>query len=131
VRPPLASVIGGANPSYSTSTYRADIDGLRGLAVVAVVVFHAFPSIAPGGFVGVDIFFVISGYLISRIVIEDLRRGTFTFSEFYYRRIRRIFPALIAVMLACLALGWGIVGSRRVQTVRNPSFEWRGVHFKF
>ena len=86
--------------------YRADIDGLRALAVLAVVTFHAFPSWLAGGFIGVDIFFVISGYLISTIIYENLERGTFSFLEFYARRIRRIFPALIVVLLACFAYGW-------------------------
>jgi peptidoglycan/LPS O-acetylase OafA/YrhL len=86
--------------------YRADIDGLRALAVLAVVAFHAFPSLLPGGFVGVDIFFVISGYLISGIILEGLARGRFSFLQFYCRRIRRIFPALIVVLLVCWLIGW-------------------------
>ncbi|MGZ3741096.1 MAG: acyltransferase family protein [Bdellovibrionota bacterium] len=86
--------------------YRADVDGMRAVAVLAVMIFHAFPSAAPGGFLGVDVFFVISGFLISRLILENLRLGSFTFSEFYSRRVRRIFPALILVMGFCLALGW-------------------------
>lgn len=88
------------------SSYRPDIDGLRGLAVVAVVLFHAFPSVAPGGFIGVDVFFVISGFLITRIIVEGLQAGTFTFSSFYARRIRRIFPALAVVLAATFGAGW-------------------------
>ena len=90
-----------AHPSY-----RADIDGLRALAVLSVVVFHAFPDAMPGGFIGVDIFFVISGFLISTILLENLRKGTFSFAEFYSRRIRRIFPALLVVLSASYAFGW-------------------------
>ncbi|CDS52602.1 hypothetical protein [Polaromonas sp. CG9_12] len=86
--------------------YRADIDGLRALAVLSVVVFHAFPTRLAGGFIGVDIFFVISGFLISTIVFGNLRNDSFSFLEFYQRRIRRIFPALVVVLLACLGLGW-------------------------
>lgn len=86
--------------------YRPDIDGLRAVAVLAVVAFHAFPSWVKGGFIGVDVFFVISGYLISTIIFENLDRGTFSFSEFYTRRIKRIFPALILVLIACFAFGW-------------------------
>lgn len=86
--------------------YRPDIDGLRAIAVLAVVLFHAFPSHMKGGFIGVDIFFVISGYLISIILFENLDRGTFRFIEFYSRRIRRIFPALILVLVSCFAFGW-------------------------
>ena len=71
-----------------------------------VVAFHAFPAIAPGGFVGVDVFFVISGYLISSIIFGGLERGRFSLQTFYVRRIRRIFPALILVLFACLFWGW-------------------------
>lgn len=86
--------------------YRADIDGLRGVAVLAVVGFHAYPAYFPGGFVGVDVFFVVSGFLISSIILRQLRRSTFTLAEFYARRIRRIFPALVIVLPACLLFGW-------------------------
>ncbi|MEA3180309.1 MAG: hypothetical protein QOI59_3832 [Gammaproteobacteria bacterium] len=86
--------------------YRPDIDGLRAIAVGAVLGFHAFPGSFPGGFTGVDIFFVISGFLISGIILEELQAGTFTFGQFYARRIRRIFPALGLVLAATLLLGW-------------------------
>jgi peptidoglycan/LPS O-acetylase OafA/YrhL len=86
--------------------YRPDIDGLRAIAVLAVVVFHAFPNRLQGGFVGVDIFFVISGFLISTIIFNDLEYGSFSFYEFYARRIRRIFPALLTVLVACYFFGW-------------------------
>ena len=87
-------------------TYRADIDGLRAIAVLAVVGYHAAPDLFPGGFVGVDVFFVISGFLISTIIFGSLQRNSFSFAEFYGRRIRRIFPALLLVLAASLALGW-------------------------
>ena len=86
--------------------YRADIDGIRGIAVAIVVLFHAFPTLIPGGFIGVDIFFVISGYLISKILITEFETKKFTYAQFYARRARRIFPALILVMSATLAFGW-------------------------
>jgi peptidoglycan/LPS O-acetylase OafA/YrhL len=86
--------------------YRSDIDGLRGIAVLAVVGFHGFPTQVRGGFVGVDIFFVISGYLISSILIESLERNEFSFMQFYARRVRRIFPALVVVLIACICCGW-------------------------
>jgi len=86
--------------------YRADIDGLRAVAVIAVVIFHAFPGAIPGGFIGVDIFFVISGFLISTIVFESLERSEFSLREFYGRRVRRIFPALIVVLIVSLLFGW-------------------------
>lgn len=93
-------------PHLSHPKYRPDIDGLRAVAVLAVVAFHAFPNWIRGGFIGVDVFFVISGYLISTIIFENLDRGTFSFYEFYARRIKRIFPALILVLVACFAFGW-------------------------
>ncbi len=86
--------------------YRTDIDGLRALAVMAVIIFHTFPKVLPGGFVGVDIFFVISGYLITQIILSDLSNGEFSAASFYARRVRRIFPALIVVLIAAFALGW-------------------------
>lgn len=89
--------------------YRADIDGLRAIAVLSVVSFHAFPSWVQGGFIGVDVFFVISGFLISSIIFENLHKGSFSFVEFYSRRIRRIFPALILIMAACFVFGWFVL----------------------
>ena len=76
------------------TTYRPEIDGLRAFAVLSVVAFHAFPEMMSGGFVGVDVFFVISGFLISSHIFENLDKGRFSLSDFYARRIRRIFPAL-------------------------------------
>lgn len=78
--------------------YRPDIDGLRAFAVMGVVGYHAFPELFPGGFVGVDVFFVISGYLISRILLRRLELGTFSYGEFMASRIRRIIPALLLVL---------------------------------
>ena len=89
--------------------YRPDIDGLRAVAVLGVVIYHAFPWMIPGGFIGVDIFFVISGYLISGILFKGYREGNFSFTEFYARRVRRLFPALITLLLLCLAYGWLIL----------------------
>lgn len=89
--------------------YRQDIDGMRGIAVLSVVIFHAFPESIKGGFVGVDIFFVISGYLISTIIYQNLQNGTFSFLDFYARRIRRIFPALFLVLLVSYTLGWSLL----------------------
>jgi peptidoglycan/LPS O-acetylase OafA/YrhL len=91
--------------------HRPDIDGLRAVAVAAVIGFHAFPSRIEGGFVGVDVFFVISGFLISSIILRDLESGAFTFRGFYGRRIRRIFPALLIVLAASYAIGWIVLSS--------------------
>lgn len=86
--------------------YRADIDGLRTIAVFSVVIYHAFENYLKGGFVGVDIFFVISGYLISTILFQSIARNDFRFIDFYARRVRRIFPALLCVLISCLGFGW-------------------------
>jgi peptidoglycan/LPS O-acetylase OafA/YrhL len=86
--------------------YRPDIDGLRALAVIAVVVFHFFPKTMRGGFVGVDVFFVISGYLISGFIFTSVHQGSFSFLDFYARRARRIFPALVTVLLSCIVFAW-------------------------
>lgn len=86
--------------------YRPDIDGLRAISIISVLAYHAFPSTWSGGFVGVDIFFVISGYLITQIIIEQLSAGTFSLVSFYRRRISRIFPALTLVLLVTYAIGW-------------------------
>ncbi|MGY4178456.1 peptidoglycan/LPS O-acetylase OafA/YrhL [Bradyrhizobium sp. USDA 4518] len=86
--------------------YRPDIDGLRAIAVVSVVFFHAFPEAIPGGYVGVDIFFVISGCLISSILFAELAEGRFSIVAFYARRVRRIFPALACCLAAVLAYGF-------------------------
>jgi peptidoglycan/LPS O-acetylase OafA/YrhL len=101
-----AAASGSVAGTLTHAKYRADIDGLRAIAVLSVIGFHAFPHRIVGGFIGVDIFFVISGYLISTILIGNLETGTFSYAEFYRRRIRRIFPALIVVLLSCLAVGW-------------------------
>jgi peptidoglycan/LPS O-acetylase OafA/YrhL len=86
--------------------YRPDIDGLRAIAVLSVIIFHAFPRFNPGGFIGVDIFFVISGFLISTIIFRSLDNNSFSILDFYKRRIKRIFPALILVLISSLILGW-------------------------
>jgi peptidoglycan/LPS O-acetylase OafA/YrhL len=86
--------------------YRADIDGLRALAVICVVLYHLRFRYLKGGFVGVDVFFVISGYLITRHVAADMDAGTFSFLNFYDKRIRRIFPALLVMLLGSAFLAY-------------------------
>jgi peptidoglycan/LPS O-acetylase OafA/YrhL len=86
--------------------YRAEIDGLRALAVIPVILYHAGFKLFTGGYVGVDVFFVISGYLITTIILVELEAGTFSLIHFYERRARRILPALFLVMFACLPFAW-------------------------
>ena len=90
----------------SDRRYRPDIDGLRAVSILAVVIYHAFPAVLPGGFVGVDIFVVISGYLITGIILRATELDSFSLASFYRRRIQRILPAVVPVLLACLALGY-------------------------
>jgi len=89
--------------------YRADIDGLRGLQILALIGFHGFSTIVPGGYVGVDIFFVISGFLISSIIFKSLQKGSFDFKDFYVRRTKRIFPSLIVILIAAFTIGWFVL----------------------
>jgi peptidoglycan/LPS O-acetylase OafA/YrhL len=86
--------------------YRAEIDGLRALAVIPVILFHAGLEVFSGGFVGVDVFFVISGYLITTILVDDLENNRFSIVKFYERRARRILPALFFVMISCIPFAW-------------------------
>lgn len=85
-----------------TTAYRPDIDGLRSLAILPVVFYHLKVSFVPGGFVGVDIFFVISGYLITNLISQQIHAGTYSIADFYHRRARRIFPALFFVIACCI-----------------------------
>jgi peptidoglycan/LPS O-acetylase OafA/YrhL len=103
-------------PNAQFEGYRKDIDGLRGIAVLSVVFFHAFPQWIRGGFIGVDIFFVISGYLISAIIFRSLEQRTFSLGEFYERRVIRLFPALFIVLGSVLVFGWfSLLGSEYKQ----------------
>jgi peptidoglycan/LPS O-acetylase OafA/YrhL len=101
-------------------TVRRDIEGLRAIAVVAVVINHLAPSLLPGGFCGVDIFFVISGYLIGKHLLEDIQAGRFSFLRFYEQRARRLFPALVTVLMAVWIVGWIILS--------GPEFSALGRH---
>jgi peptidoglycan/LPS O-acetylase OafA/YrhL len=89
-----------------TPTYRSDIDGLRAIAVLVVVIFHTGIQTFSGGYVGVDIFFVISGYLITTIIVREIEKGEFSIAKFYERRCRRILPALVVVVIFSLVLGF-------------------------
>ncbi|HPG88702.1 MAG TPA: acyltransferase, partial [Hyphomicrobium sp.] len=96
-------------------TYRPEIDGLRAVAVLAVVLFHAKLGPFTGGYVGVDVFFVISGFLITSIVVREIKAQTFSFADFYERRIRRIFPALFVIMFAAFVAGWFLLTPKDYQ----------------
>lgn len=89
--------------------YRGEIDGLRAIAVGPVILFHAGFSAFSGGFVGVDVFFVISGYLITTIITDEIAKGSFSIARFYERRARRILPALFVVLMACIPFAWWLM----------------------
>jgi peptidoglycan/LPS O-acetylase OafA/YrhL len=111
--------------------HRPDIDGLRAVAVVSVILFHAYPKLAPGGFVGVDVFFVISGFLITSLILNDLNEKRFSAVSFYARRIKRIFPYLILVLASCLALGWLDMLPNEFQLLGNHVFAGAGFWTNF
>jgi peptidoglycan/LPS O-acetylase OafA/YrhL len=100
----IAADMGSGKSPQVAKAYRADIDGLRGIAVLAVVLVHAGVPWLKGGFVGVDIFFVISGYLIGAHVYSDTSRGCFSLADFYRKRAKRILPALLALLVVCYGL---------------------------
>ena len=109
--------------------YRPEIDGLRAIAISGVFLFHLSREWLPGGFVGVDVFFVISGYLITSILCQDCEAGRFSLAKFYQRRIARLFPAFFAVALVTLAATW-LIYTRRIlphleRTLSPPRFHWR------
>lgn len=108
-------------------SYRPDIDGLRALAVTLVLLYHAFPELLPGGFIGVDVFFVISGFLITSLILKDLGQGTFKLSDFFFRRIRRLFPALGILLASVLMTGWFLLF--RFEQVQLGKHVWSSALF--
>ena len=114
-------------------SFRQDINGLRAVAVLAVVFYHADIELFKGGWLGVDIFFVISGYLISNIIISDLNDGTFTFKNFYLRRVRRILPALFSTLLFTIPFSYILLTPKAMEEYINsliPSvFFYANYHF--
>lgn len=104
-----SATLPGHTPGTGGQTYRPEIDGLRAVAIASVVVHHADPGLLPGGFTGVDVFFVISGYLITGIIAGELAEGRFSLLRFYARRARRIVPALAVMLLATTAAAWAIL----------------------
>jgi peptidoglycan/LPS O-acetylase OafA/YrhL len=95
--------------SDSEMHYRPEVDGLRAVAVISVILFHARLDALPGGFIGVDVFFVISGYLITGVICRELVEGRFSIIRFYDRRIRRIIPALTVVMIGSTILAYDLM----------------------
>lgn len=95
--------------AVSAGPYRADIDGLRAVSIVSVVLYHVGVPYVSGGFVGVDVFFVISGYLITSIVLAEMKAGTFSFARFYERRMRRLLPTLVVVLGTAFAVSFLIM----------------------
>jgi peptidoglycan/LPS O-acetylase OafA/YrhL len=117
VAPPSAAAVEKVQRAEAAPRYRADIDGLRAVAVISVVLFHAGLFPFRSGFVGVDIFFVISGYLIGGIVLREVGEGRFGFARFYARRARRILPALFVVVLFACIIGWFLLSASEFRGV--------------
>ena len=117
------------------STYRPDIDGLRALAVIPVVLFHSGFDAVKGGFVGVDVFFVISGFLITRILLDDIHDGRFSIAGFYERRVRRIFPALFVVLVfSTVAAAWMLTSGEFLEyasSLAASAFFFSNYYFMF
>jgi peptidoglycan/LPS O-acetylase OafA/YrhL len=114
------SAVGAAKPAvppWLSAHYRPDIDGLRAISILSVLLFHAFPNVIGSGFVGVDIFFVISGYLIGGLISVELEADRFIFAAFYARRVRRIFPALVVVMAFVYVVGWNVMYPEEFRTL--------------
>ncbi|WP_347302928.1 acyltransferase family protein [Croceibacterium sp. TMG7-5b_MA50] len=105
----------------SLQRFRGDIQGLRTLAVIPVVLFHAYPHLIPGGYAGVDVFFVISGYLISHILLREIAAGQFSIAHFYVRRVRRLFPALYLVLATTLICGLVLLPPEQLATLARTT----------
>jgi len=108
--------------SVSQQFFRRDIEGLRAIAVSGVLIYHLSPGILPGGFTGVDIFFVISGFLITRSIVSELEAGHFSFLDFYARRIRRLMPAYLFVIFACFVVGFFILLPNELKFLGTTAF---------
>tara|TARA_Y100000588_G_C14120540_1_gene867093 strand:- start:40 stop:663 length:624 start_codon:yes stop_codon:yes gene_type:complete len=102
--------------------YRSEIDGLRAIAVIPVILFHAGFEWFEGGFVGVDVFFVISGYLITGLILDRLKQNNFSIIHFYHRRARRILPALFLVAICCVPFAWEFMIPTKFETFSRSLF---------
>jgi peptidoglycan/LPS O-acetylase OafA/YrhL len=111
--------------------YRTDIDGLRGLALIAIVLFHMDITLFGGGFIGLDLFFVISGFLITFIMEDSIAKNNFSLREFYLKRVRRIFPSFLILLVSMLAIGFAVLLNNEFilmgKSVFNASFFWSNV----
>ena len=107
------------NSTIRKDTFRADINGLRAFAVLVVMLFHFLPNLVPGGFIGVDVFFVISGYLMTQIIVSKLHLQQFSLKSFYLARARRIFPALLVMCILLLILGWALLLDQALVRLAN------------
>jgi peptidoglycan/LPS O-acetylase OafA/YrhL len=116
----MDAMTGGISPS--TGIYRPDIDGLRAIAVLSVVLHHLHRAWLPGGFIGVDIFFVISGFLITSHIVQEIRSQRFSIQRFYQRRINRIVPALVVVLVSTLAIGGCLLSPHDLQMLAVSAF---------
>jgi peptidoglycan/LPS O-acetylase OafA/YrhL len=121
-------------PISSTIKYRKDIDGMRAVAVLAVIFFHISHNLLPGGFVGVDVFFVISGFLITKILVKSITQHDFKYSVFYIRRVRRIFPALFVMLLVCSIVALLIFSNENLhyfaKTLRASALQISNIFFQ-
>jgi peptidoglycan/LPS O-acetylase OafA/YrhL len=123
----------GAEKRHSSHAlnYRPEIDGLRAIAILSVVIFHAELGFFGGGFIGVDVFFVISGFLISSIILKESREGAFSYLTFYKRRTLRIFPALFTVIAACFLAGWFILPPHEYKEMANSAIATAAFYSNF
>lgn len=109
-------------PKTKSDSYKPYIDGLRAISVLAVLLFHIYPKMLPGGFIGVDVFFVISGFLITGILLKHFEKGDFTFKEFYQRRVRRLFPSLLVIKFTAILYGFFVLTNQEFKAMNASLF---------